>query len=158
MSDLENKKIKKVRRKVTRSIPRSGVPEEAELIVRGIAQNPEHVALVDSVYSKVIVTLAGIINGEEGITVRNIIVVVDTTMRAVGKLRMLSGMEKKALTITIIHKILEVVDMREEDRETLKIVVEAMLDPLIDQIFAIAPKLYGKIKTGLSGLSCCKGN
>jgi len=127
----------------------------AERIVRGIPQNPEHIALVDGVYKKVILNMQEVM--KDGVTVSNIVIIVDTTMRTVGKLKTLSGVEKKALAITVVHKILEVSEMREEDRAALKIVVDMMLDPLIDQIFAIAPKLYGKVKERCSSLSCLRG-
>lgn len=148
------KKAKKVKKAKTREPLARSVPA-VESVVRGIVQNPEHVALVDSVYNKVVLRVAEVIKGE-GVTVANIVIIVDTTMRTVGKLQTLSGMEKKALTITVVHKILEVSDLKEADRAALKIVVDAMLDPLIDQIFAIAPKLYGKVKARCQALSCCR--
>ena len=123
---------------------------EVPQIVRDLAAKPEHIQLVDALYDSLKKTIEDIVK-DEGISSGNIIVIIDTAMKLVGKLKSLDGVEKKALVITVVKRLIDESDLKEQDAAVVKIIAERALSPAIDQLFAMAPEVYGKVKT-----SCLK--
>lgn len=109
-------------------------------------ESPEHIELVGVLYNKLKQLLESTLNNET-VNARNIIVIIDSAMKLVGKMSTLDGLQKKALVMTVVKKLVEESNLSPEDEEIVKIIVERALDPVIDQIFAMAPEVYGKVKT-----------
>ncbi|GAH10310.1 unnamed protein product, partial [marine sediment metagenome] len=145
---------KVVKKRVTKK-SRAVAARDAEVkaVVRDLEAKPEHVQLVETLYTSLRKSVAGLIK-DEGVSAANIIVIIDTAMKLAGKLRTLDGVEKKAVVITVVKKLIEESDLKPEDEAVVQILAERALDPAIDQLFAMAPELYGKVKAGCLGL--CK--
>ena len=92
----------------------------------------------------------------ERISRQNIILITDYMMKEAGKIKTLVGIEKKTLVMYAIQKSLDenlqyLKDHVENwDRnnqqhwDSLQRYVDKNIDPLIDQLYALAPKVYGK--------------
>lgn len=92
----------------------------------------------------------------EHITRQNIIMITDLFMKEAGKLNLI-GVEKKTMVVTAINKMMEdklnylknhaekFDDAHQEEWESLQKFVDQNIDPTIDQLFALAPKVYGKV-------------
>lgn len=128
----------------------------ATAIVNRISENTANTAIVNAIYDKLISKIGESI-AEGGVSLSNIIIIVDATMRLVGELKTLTGVEKKAVVITVIHKLIAA-NVKTEDAEALITIVNLMLDPLIDQIYTLAPQVYGAIKAKCLAMPCCKKN
>jgi len=93
----------------------------------------------------------------EHITRQNIILITDLLMKEAGKLKTLIGVEKKTLVMTTLNKMMddnlnylkaqaEKFDKaHQKEWERLQKFVDQNIDPTIDQLFALAPKVYGKV-------------
>ncbi len=111
----------------------------------------------------------------EHITRKNIILIVDLLMKEAGKLQNLVGVEKKILVIKSVEKIVnqeiqklkdkleEIDDTHQEEWNKLQVFVDDNIDPLIDQMFSLAPQAYGKLvkittntRKWWQKVSCCK--
>ena len=126
---------------------------EIPQIVRDLEAKPEHIQLVEVLYSELKKSIESIVK-DDGIGASNIIVIIDTAMKLVGKMKSLDGIEKKALVITVVKRLVDEADLKPGDAAVVKIIAERALDPAIDQLFAMAPEVYGKVKRGC--LSLCK--
>lgn len=112
-------------------------------IVRDIESKPEHIALVDSLYSNLKIVVFELIQGD--ISKDNIILVIDAAMKLVAKMR-LEGIEKKAIVITVVKRLIAESSLKPEDSVIINLIVDQALDSTIDQLFSLAPKVYGKMK------------
>ena len=116
-------------------------------VVREAETNDTHVELVNVLYSK----LKKIIEDKgQNINASTILIIIDTSMKLASEYKTLSGLEKKAIVITVVKKLIDESNLSEEDQQVLDIVVENLLDVAIDQLYIIAPQVYGKIKAGCS--------
>ena len=131
------------------------VDREVPQIVRDLVAKPEHIQLVEALYTELKKSIAALVK-DEGVSAGNIIVIIDHAMKLVGKMKSLDGIEKKALVITVVRKLVDEADIKESDAAVVKIIAERALDPAIDQLFAMAPEVYGKVKR--SCLSLCRGH
>lgn len=113
----------------------------------------EHIQLTELLYNK-LKLLVSQQNTEKEISASNIIVIIDTAMKLAGKLKNLSGYEKKTIVLTVVKKLIDESTLKDSDAEVVKIIAERALDPTIDQLFAMAPELYGKTKKNC--LNLCK--
>lgn len=113
------------------------------------AERATHVELVNTLYSK----FKKIIESKgQKVSVATIIIIIDTAMKLASQYKDLSGLEKKAIVITVVKRLIEEADLSDEDEEVIKVIAERALDPTIDQLFEMAPEVYGKIKAGCTGL------
>ena len=143
MSSEENKT--EVQEAVEESVAATEAEEVKVESVDTGAIKAGHLKLVDTIYTKLRESVDGVIK-KEGISVANIITIIDAAMRLVGSYKYLGGHEKKAIAVTIVKKLIEESDLKPEDEALVKLLVERALDPAIDQLFALAPKAYGKVK------------
>lgn len=102
--------------------------------------------LLDSLYGNLKEAIKGLIGDEETISAANIILIIDQAMRLATKYPNLNGQDKKALVVKVISKLVDETNLKDQDRAVIKILVERTLDPLIDQIFAMAPGVYSNVK------------
>lgn len=134
-------------------MPRRSIPrKDAEQIVKDIPSNEMNSVLVNETYEKLKVQIKDIL--ESGVSTANIILIVAESMKIIGKFKTLTGIEKKALAITVVHKIIAESNIDDENRAAVTALVDMMLDPLIDQIYALAPAAYGKIKESCLKCPC----
>lgn len=116
-------------------------------VVRDAETNSTHVELVNVLYSK----LKKIIEDKgQTINAATILIIIDTSMKLASEYKTLSGLEKKAIVITVVKKLIDESNLSEQDQQVLDIIVENLLDVAIDQLYIIAPQVYGKIKAGCS--------
>ena len=120
---------------------------EVPQVVRDLEAKPEHVQLVEVLYEELRKTVEAVTK-DEGISAGNIIVIIDNAMKLVGKMKTLNGLEKKAIVITVVKRLVDEAELKPEDAAVVKIIAERALDPAIDQLFAMAPEVYGKVKRG----------
>jgi hypothetical protein len=108
---------------------------------------------VDTLYSELKKSIEKYLS-EGGVSAANIIIIIDTAMKLAAKMKTLTGPEKKAVVIAVILRLVDEADLKPEDEAVIKIIAERALDPAIDQLFAMAPEVYGKVKT--TCLTLCK--
>ncbi len=121
-------------------------------IVEEAETNDTHIELVNVLYTKFkqIIKAKG-----KDINTSTIVTIIATAMKLAGEYKTLSGMEKKAIVITVVKRLIdEESNLSKEDKEILDIIVENALDGIIDQLYELAPKAYGKIRAGC--ISLCK--
>lgn len=113
------------------------------------SNNEAHLELVNTLYSK----FKKLIESKgQSVSAGTIIVIIDSAMKLASQYKNLSGLEKKAIVITVVKRLVEESDLSDEDEEVIKVIVERALDTTIDQLFEMAPQVYGKIKTGCASL------
>lgn len=134
-------------------MPRKSLSARSDIkqIVKDIPENPASTVIVNEIYDKLKLQIKDIL--DSGVSVTNIVVIVAEAMKIIGKFKTLTGIEKKALAITVVHKLIIESNIPEDNRDAIFAVIDLMLDPLIDQLYSLAPLAYGKIKEGC--LSCC---
>jgi hypothetical protein len=93
------------------------------------------------------------------ITRQNIVLITDYMMKEAGKIKTLVGVEKKTLVLKAVQKTLddnleylkghvETWDRNHQQHwDSLQRYVDKNVDPLIDQLYLLAPKVYGKVTT-----------
>lgn len=123
-------------------------------VIDNVFHKPDYQNLVDSLCNKLKVDAKHLL--VDGVTVTNLVTLTDLAMKEVGKLKNLVGYEKKALVVTTIRKLAkdtlkdlhgetdEVVAKLEEQIKNLGEVMDIALDSLIDGLFLLSPKSYGK--------------
>jgi hypothetical protein len=147
--EIKSSKIDIMARKV-KSV--KSVKVDAPAVVSTITDNPAITSIVNTLYSQLVPQVSDII--ANGVSVSNIVTIIDATMQLVGQLQTLTGVEKKAVVITLVNKIIASSNVTPEEAA----VITMLIDPLIDQIYAIAPDLYGKIKAKCLTFPCCRKN
>lgn len=125
----------------------------------------EYVDIISALYTKIKTKAKDLL--DQGINQDNMILLTDMVMREVGKIKNLVGFEKKALVLATMRKFVDdramelhqsTTKLTEEmitELEDLKDLVEEKLGGFIDQIYTLAPDVYGKTKKRFfSFLSC----
>ena len=98
-----------------------------------------------------------------GLDKKNFIILTDLAMKEVGKIKDLVGFEKKALVLATMHKFVDdTVETAKKQSKVLsqeiielKVMVDNTLDTFIDQLFSLAPKVYGQGKKKCLFMRCC---
>jgi hypothetical protein len=95
----------------------------------------------------------------------NLIVVTAFLMKEAGKVKNLVGFERKMLVVKTTHKLLDdqlvslknkVEEWSEEHQthwDSLQTYIDENVDPLIDQLYTLAPQVYGQAKKKF--WACC---
>jgi len=88
----------------------------------------------------------------------NLVVVTDYLMKEAGKIKNLAGFERKILVVKTTQKLLDDQlnilktqaekwdEEQQEHWDTLQKYVDDNVDPIVDQLYSLAPKLYGQTK------------
>lgn len=145
-----------------------------EVVVRDMIK-PEYKEYVVDTYNHLKTSAKDLLN--RGLNSETVLQLTELAMRYVGKLKDLAGSEKKALVLTVVRRYVEetakeleaqwdnatdkLEEVGEDVLEELKdlyTVVDQALDPYIDQVYALAPEVYGHAKRGLAGLKEKLGN
>lgn len=118
--------------------------------------------MVTSFYNKVKKDVANICGQGVHITQKNMVLITNLLMKEAGKVKNLVGWEKKMLVVKTYQRLVddkiqeaknEVEDWTEQyddEFQELQKFVDTNLDPLVDQLFALGPKMYGKVSK-----KCC---
>ena len=97
------------------------------------------------------------------LTVQNVVLLIANIMQFVEKVEGIEGMEKKALVIDVLVKVIEESDLDEETEENLSNFIENSLPEVIDVIIAASKHKFdlntiiehgSKIKKLLTYLNC----
>lgn len=134
----------------------------AENVVQSMFIKPEYQLMIEALYHKLQTKAQDLLR--RGVEMSNILLLTDLAMKQVGKLKHLVGFEKKALVITVVRRLAEdtlekakqaaidagealeeVVEKINAEFEELRVIVDKALDPFIDQLYSLAPKIYGKV-------------
>jgi len=118
---------------------------EVSRTVQVIRSKSGNAQLVEKLYVEFYQSVKDLLQ-KDGVSASNVIILIDQAMRVVGKSKTLEGPEKKALVITLVQRLIEESNLKPEDRAVVRLLAERALDPTIDQLFAMAPKVYGKVK------------
>lgn len=124
---------------------------------------PDHLeAEVKRVYEELKVNMKDLL--DNGVNSATVLELTEAAMRIVGKVKNLVGYEKKAIVLSVVSKFVEesandvfekvdeLSDVTVQELEDLRIMVDSALNPYVDQVYSLAPELYGKAKQSFSGL------
>lgn len=141
--------------------------EAAQRVVQSMFIKPEYQAMIEALYHKLQTKAHDLLS--KGVEMNNVLLLTDLAMKQVGKLRNLVGFEKKALVLTVVRRLAEdtlekakqslinagealeeVTNKINAEFEELRVILDKALDPFVDQLYILAPKVYGQVKA-----KCC---
>ena len=119
---------------------------EFEKTVEDLEKKPQHLELLNVLYDK----LKKMIKNQE-IKPINIIIIAEAAMRLLGKIKNLSGYEKKAMVIELVKKLVREASLSDDDKMAIEIIINYTLPVIIDEFYKISK---GGIDFGAIKKSC----
>lgn len=124
----------------------------------------EYVDIIRALHDKLKHDANDLLN--KGLEMSNLILILDLAMKEAGKIKSMIGLEKRAIVVAVVKKFLddkvqevnqelsnlsnhvqEATDHLSEELKGLIKLADTSLDSFVDQLYQLAPEVYGKTKS-----------